>query len=336
VKLLILGGTIFLGRHIVQSALERGHEVTLFNRGRTGADLFPSVEKLHGDRDGGLGALRGRRWDCVIDTSGYLPRLVRESAEFLKNATSHYTFISTISVYADRQPLGIDENGLLQTLKDETTEEITAETYGGLKVLCEQAVESVMPNRNLLVRLGLLIGPHDPTGRFTYWVKRMAAGSEVLAPAPASRTVQFIDARDAASWIVRMSEEQALGPINVTGPTMAMGDCLSTCAQALGSHAHVTWVDEAFLIERGVQPWSGLPLWTPPDGSSIFAIQTQKAKERGLTCRPLAESVADTFQWASSAGDSSSNPKIGLSRDREAQLLLEWSEQRRSRVDVRS
>ncbi|HET9887600.1 MAG TPA: NAD-dependent epimerase/dehydratase family protein, partial [bacterium] len=326
-KLLILGGTIFLGRHIVHSALDRGHEVTLFNRGRSGTDLFPSVEKLRGDRDGGLGVLRGRKWDGVIDTSGYVPRLVRDSANLLKDAVAHYSFISTISVYADRQPLGIEENGALQILKDEKTEEITGETYGGLKVLCERAVDSVMPQRNLLVRLGLLVGPHDSTGRFTYWVKRVAEGGEVLAPAPPDRLVQFIDARDAASWIVRMSEEQALGPINVTGPTMTMGDGLSTCAQALRSNVQMTWVDEAFLIERGVKPWSGLPLWTPLDDSGIFAIKTMKAKERGLTCRALAATVADTLQWASQAGDSSSNPKVGLTREREEELLREWHAQ---------
>jgi 2'-hydroxyisoflavone reductase len=336
VKLLILGGTIFLGRHIVQSALDRGHEVTLFNRGRTGVDLFPSLEKLRGDRDGGLGTLRGRNWDGVIDTSGYVPRLVRDSADLLKDGVAHYSFISSISVYSDRQPLGIDENARLQTLKDPTTEEITAETYGGLKVLCEQAVDSAMPKRNLLVRLGLLVGPHDPTGRFTYWVERMANGGEILAPSPPDRPVQFIDARDAASWIVRMSEERGTGAMNATGPneTLSMGDCLSTCARALRSNARVTWVDGAFLIERGVQPWSGLPLWTPPDGRGIFAIDTRKARDKGLACRPLAETVLDTLRWVS--GDSSAGTKVGLTREREAELLQEWRARDAGRLDVRS
>ena len=178
------GGTVFLGRHIVEAALDRVHQVTLFNRGRTNPDLFPNVERLRGDRDGNLGALKGRTWDGVIDTSGYVPRLVRASADLLKDAVAHYSFISSISVYADRQKLGIAENAPLHTLEDTTTEEVNAQTYGGLKVLCEQAVEAVMPGRSFLVRLGLLVGPHDPTGRFTYWVERMADGWEVLVPGP--------------------------------------------------------------------------------------------------------------------------------------------------------
>ena len=328
-KLLILGGTIFLGRHIVQAALDRGHEVTLFNRGRTGPDLFPNVERLRGDRDGDLTALKGRTWDGVIDTSGYVPRLVRASAELLKDAVQHYSFISSISVYADRQKVGIAENARLHTLEDNTTEEVNAQTYGGLKVLCEQAVEAVMPGRSFLVRLGLLVGPHDPTGRFTYWVERMAEGGEVLVPGPAKRPVQFIDARDAASWIVRMSEKRTTGPMNATGPNepLSMEDCLSTCAQALRSNARVIWVDEAFLLERGVQPWAGLPLWPGSETGGIFAIDTRKAQETGLECRPLPATIRDTFEWAKhidASRNPNANPNVGLTREREAELLQEW------------
>lgn len=328
-KLLILGGTVFLGRHIVQAALDRGHEVTLFNRGRTGPDLFPNVERLRGDRDGDLTALKGRAWDAVIDTSGYVPRLVRASADLLKDAVAYYSFISSISVYADRQKLGIPENARLQTLEDKTTEDVNAQTYGGLKVLCEQAVESVLPGRSFLVRLGLLVGPYDPTGRFTYWVERIAEGGEVLVPGPAERPVQFIDARDAALWIVRMSEERAIGPMNATGPNdpLSMQDCLSACAKALQINARVTWVDEAFLLERGVQPWAGLPLWPGSETRGIFAIDTRKAQETGLQCRPLTTTIRDTFEWAKqidATTDPNVNPKVGLTREREAELLQEW------------
>jgi 2'-hydroxyisoflavone reductase len=327
-KLLILGGTVFLGRAIVEVALERGNEVTLFNRGKTGRDLFPNLEKLRGDRDGGLAVLDGRTWDSVIDTSGYVPRLVHASANLLKNAVSHYCFISSISVYADRRSLGIDEAALVQTLQDRTTEEVTGETYGGLKVLCEEAVESSMPGRSLSVRLGLLVGPHDPTGRFTYWVDRVAEAGDILVPGPSERPVQFIDVRDAANWIVRMSEQRATGPMNVTGPheRLSMGEFLANCTNELQSDARIVWVDEAFLRERGVQPWSGLPLWPPPEGPGIFGIDTRKAQKTGLACRPLAATIRDTFEWSKSpeGGVVRSSTKVGLTREREAELLHDW------------
>ena len=181
-NLLILGGTVFLGRHLVEAALARGHAVTLFNRGQHNPDLFPEVERLRGDRDGDLQALEGRRWDAVVDTCGYVPRVVRASAEMLAPNVDHYTFISSISVYADTSKPGIDEQAPVGTLDDPTTEEVTGESYGPLKALCEQAAEAAMPGRVLNIRPGLIVGPHDPTDRFTYWVRRVAEGGEVLAP----------------------------------------------------------------------------------------------------------------------------------------------------------
>ena len=193
-KLLVLGGTKFLGRHLVEAALARGDEVTLFNRGQTNPDILPGAEKLRGERDGDLDRLRGRRWDAVVDTSGYVPRAVRASVELLADAVEFYAFISSMSVYADfREPN--DEGSKLATLEDESVEEVTGETYGALKALCERAVEEVMPGRVLAVRAGLIVGPFDPTGRFTYWTERVARGGEVLAPAPPDRQVQFVDAR---------------------------------------------------------------------------------------------------------------------------------------------
>jgi 2'-hydroxyisoflavone reductase len=259
-----------------------------------------------------------------------VPRLVHASANLLKDAVSYYSFISSISVYADRTLLGIAEDAPVQTLQDPTTEEVTGETYGGLKVLCEEAAENSMPGRTLSVRLGLLVGPHDPTGRFTYWVDRVAEGGEILVPGPSERPVQFIDVRDAAEWIVRMSEQRATGAINVTGPNerLSMGEFLTTCTNALQSNARIIWVDDAFLRERGVQPWSGLPLWPPSEAPGIFSIDTRKAQKTRLTCRPLSATIRDTFGWSSSSSSEvaaeGSSSKVGLTREREAELLHEW------------
>src|SRR5579872_4273010 len=217
-KLLILGGTVFLGRHIVEAALARGHEVTLFNRGQHNPDLFPEVEKLRGDRNGDLAALQGRQWDAAIDTSGFVPRVVRASAEALANAVKHYTFISSISVYADFTKLGIDESSPVAKLVDESVEEVTGETYGGLKALCEQAAEEALPGKVLIVRPGLIVGPDDQTDRFTYWPYRVAQGGEMLAPGRPAHQEQFIDVRDLAQWIVRMVEAGKTGVYNATGP----------------------------------------------------------------------------------------------------------------------
>ena len=218
-KLLILGGTKYLGRHLTESALERGHEVTLFNRGRENPDLFHGkVEKLVGDRDGDLAALKGRKWDAVIDTSGYFPRVVKDSARLLADTVDHYTFISTISVYEDFSQPGIEETAPVGKLEDETVEDIGAGAYGPLKALCEQAVEEVMPGRSLIVRPGLIVGPYDPTDRFTYWPSRIAKGGEVLAPGDGTSPVQFIDARDLAEWVLTMTERKQTGVFNATGP----------------------------------------------------------------------------------------------------------------------
>jgi uncharacterized protein YbjT (DUF2867 family) len=205
-NLLILGGTIFLGRHLVEAALRHNHQVTLFNRGRHQPELFPEVEKLRGDRDGGLEVMRGRQWDAVIDTSGYVPRLVQASAEILAGAVKHYTFISSISVYANFSPSGNNESTPLQVLADPTVETVTPETYGGLKALCEQTAEAAMPGRVLKVRAGLLVGPYDPIPRFAYWLRRVSQGGEVLAPGRPDRFIQLIDARDLAEWIIHMAE----------------------------------------------------------------------------------------------------------------------------------
>jgi 2'-hydroxyisoflavone reductase len=337
-KMLVLGGTLFLGRHIVQAALDRRHEVTLFNRGHTGPELFPDVEKLRGDRTGDLRALQGHTWDAVIDTCGYVPRLVHASAAVLKDVVAHYTFISSISVYAERRQPGLTEDAPVQTLADPTTEEVGPQTYGALKALCEQAVDAVLPGRTLIVRPGLLVGPYDPTGRFTYWVQRVAAGGEVLAPGPPECPVQYIDARDAATWMVQMAEARATGVFHVTGPDarLSMGEFLTACQQVLQRDVRFTWVPEAFLAAHGVRPWTELPLWVPPHASGVFALDISKAQRAGLGFRSLATTIRDTFQWAAQRGPEASAPmrlasgestQAGLAQARETVLLHNWHRQ---------
>ncbi|MGQ0605233.1 MAG: NAD-dependent epimerase/dehydratase family protein [Anaerolineales bacterium] len=351
--LLILGGTVFLGRHIVEAALQRGHTLTLFNRGQHHPELFPQVEKLRGDRrtEGGLDALKGRKWDAVIDTCGYIPREVRASAQLLAGAVERYTFISTESVYADFRTVDIDESHPTGALADETVEEVTGETYGPLKALCERAAESALPGRTLTIRPGLIVGPHDPTDRFTYWPARMARGGEVLAPARPDYPVQFIDVRDLADWIVRLTETRATGVFNADGlPNAsggyAVGELRSSSPHAsfagavtLGalldasraeskSDARVMWVSESFLLEHKVAPWSELPLWIPEaDGDAVgfAAISVQKALSTGLTLRSLVETVSDTLAWAATRPTDHSW-RAGLTPEREAELLRFWNQ----------
>ena len=332
-KLLVLGGTKFLGRHVVESALARGDEVTIFNRGLHNAELFPEVEKLRGDRDGGLEVLRGRRWDAVVDTSGYVPRVVRASAELLAGAVDLYVFISSVSVYADyRQPN--DEDSPVGTLEDETVEEVTGAAYGPLKALCERAAEAAMHGRVMNVRAGLIVGPYDPTGRFTYWVERVARGGEVLAPAPGSKGVQFIDARDLAEWILRMIDARRAGVFNAAGPDykLTMEDLLEACREASDSEARFTWVGEEFLIEKGVEPWGDLPLWIPESAEQhryFLEGNCERAFNAGLTFRPAADTARATLEWlrAGSPGivtEGQSNLATPITPERERELLDEW------------
>ncbi len=323
-KLLILGGTVFLGRHLVEAAQARGHEITLFNRGQGNAALFPDLEKLRGDRNGDLSALQGRRWDAVIDTCGFAPRIVRASTELLAEAVDHYTFISSISVYADVSVVGIDESAPVGKLADETVEAITDETYGSLKALCEQAAEQAMPGRVLNVRPGLIVGPHDPTDRFTYWPHRVAQGGEVLAPGRPAREVQIIDARDLAAWIIRVVESRQTGVYNATGPDYAltMEQVLETCKVESGSDARFVWIDEQRLLEAGAGPWIELPLWIPEtdEHRGFAAINCRKAFAAGLTFRPLDETVRDTLAWDATR-PADVVRRAGLKPEREAHYL---------------
>lgn len=328
-KVLIIGGTVFLGRHLVEAAMSRGHDVTLFNRGQHNPDLFPEVEKIRGDRDGGLDALQGRTWDAVVDTCGYVPRVVSASSEALADASAHYTFISTISVYPNVSKPGIDESSQVGTLDDESTEEVTGETYGPLKALSEQAAEAAMPGRTLIIRPGLIVGPFDPTDRFTYWPERVAYGGEILAPGTPQRPIQFIDVRDLAEWNIRMVEAGETGVYNADGPdrTLPIAELLETSKEVSGSDAHFTWVDQEFLLEQGVSPWTDLPAWVPEtdEYAGFFSISSDKAIAHGLTFRPLADTVRDTLSW-NATRPAERERRAGLAPEREIEVLKLWHE----------
>ena len=313
-RVLVLGGTQFLGRAVAESALAAGHELTLFNRGRSKPDLFPEAERLRGDRDGDLAALAGRRWDAIVDTSGYVPRVVRESAELLRDS-GQYTFVSSCSVYASfGEPA--TESSAVATVADATTEDV-AQHYGALKALCEKVVEKVFAGRALHVRAGLIVGPYDPTGRFTYWPHRVARGGEVLVPGAPERPVQAIDVRDLGEWIVRSAETGLSGTFNASSPPFPMRELLEACS----GDAAFTHVDEGWLVERDVGQWVELPLWIDsrnPEWRAFMETDVAKAVAAGLTIRPLAETARGALEHARPVEG------VGLMPEREAELLAEW------------
>ncbi len=318
-KLLVLGGTKFLGRHLVESALARGHEVTLFNRGQTNPELFPDAEKLHGDRDGDLSALEGRRWDAAVDTCGYCPRVVRVSAELLSDSVDHYTFISTISVYADlsKPP---DESSPLGTIEDETIGEFGAEfeNYGPLKALCERVVQEIYGDRALIVRPGFIVGPHDPTDRFTYWPRRVARGGRMIAPGPPDRPIQFIDVRDLAAWALEMVEQRKSGAFNATNRGVPMDEFLAECP----GEAEGVWASDELLLQHDVSE-DDLPLWTgDAKFSALHEADVSAAVAAGLAFRPVAETARDTLEWDRSRGDH--EPVTGMDSKRESELIAAW------------
>ncbi|HET6866278.1 MAG TPA: NAD-dependent epimerase/dehydratase family protein [Solirubrobacteraceae bacterium] len=336
-RLLVLGGTQFLGRHIVDSARARGHELTLFNRGRTDPGPIPGVEQIHGDREHDLALLAGRAWDAVIDTSGYVPRVVGASAQALSESVDRYVFVSSISAYGTFAEPGMDESASTAPDPPAGTEDVLAH-YAQLKAACERRLEDVLPGRVLVIRPGLIVGPHDPTERFTYWVRRLAAGGRVLAPRAPDQPVQLIDARDLADWIVRMVEARATGIYNATGPAtpLTFGPMLERVAVATGGHPELVWIDEDCLAEAKVEPWAELPLWLDldrqPDFRGFLAVDIGRALNAGLSFRPLEETAADTLAWvrarpaAPSAPEGSPlPPPAGLSREREAELLARLS-----------
>jgi 2'-hydroxyisoflavone reductase len=324
-RILLLGGTGFLGPHLVENARARGHTVTLFNRGKTHPELFPEVEKLRGDRNGQLDALKGRTWDAVIDTSGYVPRIVRMSAELLAPSVKQYVFISSISVFPDDVKPGADEKTPVQQLSEPGSEEVRKH-YGALKALCEQAAEAAMPGRTTNVRPGLIVGPGDPTDRYTYWPVRIDRGGEALAPGTAKDPVQYVDARDLAAWIVRTLERGTVGVFNATGPELPLGigAMLASCAKAAGKPASLVWVPEKFLDEHKVSAWEDMPVWTGASGG-FSRIDCGKAIRAGLRFRSADETARDTLAfWKTLPEERRKKPRAGVSPEREQEVLAAW------------
>lgn len=328
-KILILGGTGFLGPATVAAAQARGHELTLFNRGRTRPGLFPNVETLLGDRDpdkgDGLKALAGRQWDVVIDNSGYFPRQVKASAELLAPRAGQYIFISSISVYADNSIEGQDESARIATTPDPTVEKITEQTFGPLKALCEQAAEKALPGRTTVVRPGYIVGPDDPSGRFTYWPVRIDRGGDVLAPGAPGDPVQIIDVRDLGAWLITVAENHATGTFNAAGPRdhLHWGDLLAACQKAGGAKSTLQWVDGGWVAKQGEEVF---PIWAPYQGETkgFHTWSNRRAVKAGLRFRPFAETVKDTLAWYKTQSEGGRTKLAGPSAEKEAALLAEW------------
>lgn len=329
-KILILGGTGFLGPAIVRYARSHGHDLTLFTRGRTNTDLFPDIEMLVGDRDGNLKALEGRTWDVCIDTSGYVPRIVTDSVRLLADSINQYIFISTVSVFADFTVKGLNESSPVGILEDETQEDITGLTYGPLKALCEQATEREMRGRATIIRPGLIVGPMDRSDRFTYWPVRIAKGGEVLTPEAPDIVTQVIDVDDLAIFIVRCAERNITGTFNATSPAeeLVMGEIFEACRKVSGSDATFTYVSEEFMEEHEVAAWSDMPVYVPLGGSDAGHpyIDVTKALRQGLTFRPISETIRNTLNWWSTVSSERKEKPLrsGLTSEREQELLAIW------------
>jgi 2'-hydroxyisoflavone reductase len=319
VKLLLLGGPRFLGRAVTDAALARGHELTFFNRGRTNPELYPEVERIQGDRAGDLGELAGGRWDAVVDTSGYLPHVVRASAEALSDC-GLYCFVSSVSVYADFST-PMDEDSAVAELGDDPLDALTPDfsNYGALKALCEDVVRQTFDERALVVRPGLIVGPHDPTGRFTYWPHRVARGGEMLAPAPPDRLSQFVDVRDLGEWIVELCERSVSGTFNAANEGVPWRDLLASCVRVSGADVEIAWVSDEFLLGQKVGQWMELPLWlADADMAAADDAIVARAVAEGLRFRPLDETVRGALEGAETTDEA------GLSAEREAALLAAW------------
>ena len=353
-RILILGGTGFLGPHCVEAALARGHTLTLFNRGRTekvtGHDFAgeDGIERRYGNRDPeklaveaepegpenpkGLASLGTGEWDAVIDTSGYWPRIVGASASLLSGRVKQYLFISTVSVYASNAEVGADTTAALATMADPAVEDFGAEfqNYGPGKALCEQAAEAAMPGRTTSIRPGLIVGPGDTTGRFTYWPVRVAKGGEVLSPGTPGDPIQLIDVRDLAAWVVHCLENSVTGVYDAIGPMapeLTMGMLLEACKATSGGDATFTWADDAFLEAHGVSAWGHMPLWIPPRGESAGFHQRDVSKSiaAGLRFSPIGKTCKDTLEWYNGLEEGHRFKRLaGIEAEQEAEVLKAW------------
>ncbi len=345
-SILVLGGTGLIGPPMVAHAIERGHEVTLFNRGKTNTQLFPDLEKIQGDRNDDLSALAaaieaGRKWDVVIDNTAMIPRWVQESAGLLKNSAGLYLYTSSISAYADASKPGQDETAPVGQISDDetaavkTNRDITGENYGPLKARCEKAAEDAFPGHCIVVRPGLIVGPGDYSDRFTYWPVRIHRGGEVMAPGNPTDPVQFIDCRDLGEWYIRLVEDNAVGVYNGTGPASALSiaEMLYGIRATTSAAVSFTWVPTDFLKEHDVAEWSEMTVWLPPEGedAGISSVSIARAIAAGLTFRPLATTAFDTVEyWNSLPEDRRAAPRAGLDPDKEKAVLAAWHAAQRS------
>ena len=330
-RILILGGTGFIGPHQIRYAIDRGHKVSMFNRGKTNPGLFPGVEHLQGDRNANIDALLGREWDAVIDNPATLPRWVRESAQLLREKAGQYVFISTLSVYRDHSRPGMDESDPVAVLDDPTVETISGETYGGLQAAAEEEARKAFGTRATIVRPGLIVGPGDNTDRFTYWPVRIARGGEVLAPGDPLNPVQIIDARDLGEWTIRLVEQKTFGTFNAIGPAgeLTMSEMLGGIRAVVSGSVPVdlTWVPVNFLEAQKVAPWSDMPAWIPAAGeyAGFGRRSNAKAIAAGLTFRPLADTARATLEYHESRSeDRKAKMRAGIAADREQQVLAAW------------
>ncbi|MGH8050153.1 MAG: NAD-dependent epimerase/dehydratase family protein [Arenimonas sp.] len=339
-RILVMGGTGFLGPHFVEAALNKGHQLTLFNRGKTNPGRFKdsryeSIEQLQGDRKSDLSALNDKSWDAVLDTSAYLPADVTRSASLLKQAVQQYLIVSTISVYAKMDRPGLDENSELIVLPDPTVDKVSNETYGGLKALSEKAAEAAMPGKVTVVRPGLIVGPGDSTDRFTYWPTRVARGGDILAPESPNAPTQFIDVRDLANFLLHLIEQKNIGIFNADAQagSLTMGKLIDACLKASPKAGKPVWVPADFLAENNVGAWMDLPCWIPAHGDEAGFGQrsASKALAAGLMYRSLDSTVRDTLAyWNSLPTERHAKPGAGLSAEREAAVLSKWKQKNKA------
>ena len=332
-KVLFMGGTGFIGPHMVRALVAEGHDVTLFNRGKTNPHLFPDLKKIKGDRaSDDIEQVSEQQWDLIVDSSCYIPRAVDMlMAAVDTSAVQQYIFISTISVYADFSQPGLHEGSELASMAEEPDSEEVGKYYGALKVRCEEQAEKAMPGRVTVIRCGLIIGPGDSTDRFTYWPERVAGDAEMLAPGAGKEYMQTIDVRDLADWVVHCVNNKLVGPFNSTNPAglYTMKDVINLCRDNLNPDAQITWVPWEFLEEQEVGPMADLPLWVPPGTpfSGIWEANADLAASKGLKARPLAESIVDTHEWFQTLPAERQNPmKAGMTLERQAEVLAAWHE----------
>jgi len=324
-RILILGGTGFLGRHLTERALARGWDVTQFNRGLRNPGLYPDVTEVHGDRKVGFAALEGLSFDSVIDTSGYFPRDMVASATALKDAAPHYVFISSISAYAETEAPALDEDSALApwdaAFEDAT--EITGENYGALKAECERRLADIYGEGALIIRPGLIVGRYDATGRFSYWPQRFRKGGRIVVPDARQAPVQIIDAHDLAEWMLNLCAARQGGTFNGTGPAtpLTLGDLFDQLMPLAPAGTELVPFSDEGLLAHKVAPWVGLPLWIPKadGGESMMSVDLARPLAAGLTLRPLAETVADILAEIDETGTFTAG--ASLTAEQEAALL---------------